>query len=108
MEIASDIFSKMNIVREWCRVTQTVTTKLSSSLPMAVCSLVEEWGERNREYGKEVFGEEELEMEEWRGKPQDWEEGDGEWGEQNWELADWEEDFALGLGTWNWARKPVR
>ena len=31
-----------------------------------------------------------------------------EGGEQQWEVADWEVDAALGLGPWNWKIKPLR
>ena len=80
----SDTKMIMNIVNEWKVVTQSVTTSLTSSLPKD-CTPVKFIGD---------FSLPSKVVE--------------EWGEEPWELEDWEVDARLGWGSWDWTIKPMR
>ena len=74
----------MNIVAAWKVVTQSVTTSLTSSLPKD-CTPVSLIG---------AYSLPSKVVEEW-------------WEEQ-WELADWEVEAAMGWGSWDWEAKTLR
>ena len=78
--------SAMDIVKEWKKVNHSVTTQLSSVLPKD-CTPVMLIGCCSITTQQKVVEE---------------------WGEQQWELLDWEVEAALGWGIWDWVRKPLR
>ena len=80
------MYSAMDIVKEWKKVNQSVTTQLSSVLPKDCTPVMLLGGCCIPNQQKAVE----------------------EWGEQQWELLDWEVDAAMGWGIWDWGRKPLR
>ena len=84
-----DLFQKkmtIDIVKEWKQVNLAIHTKLTSALPIE-CTPVKLTGGCSLASKLDVVEE---------------------WGEEQWELPEWQVDAALGLGPWDWASKPRR